>query len=120
VTLTHTERGMPMNTRDGRALSAVEVEAGGATAGLHSDDPFGSIDTAHQYVARLLQVVEETATGVGEDLRRTTGDEGRRREALQVAAYKLEQLRFHLAVSRRRLGDLRALRPILDGEEPAA
>jgi hypothetical protein len=83
------------------------------------DEPFDTIDRSHEYVARLLEVVDETATGVGEDLRRTT-DEGRRREALQIVAYKLEQLRFHLAVSRRRLGDLRALRFILDGEEPAA
>jgi hypothetical protein len=111
---------MPMKTRDERALSGVEVGAERPAAAPPADDPFASIDTSHEYVARLLRAVEETATGVGEDLRRTTGDEGRRREALQVAAYKLEQLRFHLTVSRRRLGDLRALRPILDGEEPAA
>jgi hypothetical protein len=104
---------MAMKTQ--RALSGVEVGES-----LHLDDTFGTIDTSHEYVARLLAVVEDTATGVGEDLRRTKDAGGRRREVLQVVAYKLEQLRFHLAVSRRRLGDLRALRFILDGEEPAA
>jgi hypothetical protein len=108
---------MPMRTHDGRALSGAEVEAGHPVpVGLDPDDPFGSIDTSHAYVVRLLQAVEETAIGVGEDLQRTPGYGGRRREALQVAAYKLEQLRFHLAVSRRRLGDLRALRLVLDGD----
>jgi hypothetical protein len=53
---------------------------------------------------------------VGEDLLRTHGAGGRHREALQLVAYKLEQLRFHLATSRRRLNDLRNLRGILDGD----
>jgi hypothetical protein len=94
---------VPMKTRDRRS-------AGEASA--HS---FDSIDTSHEYVAQLLQVVEETATGVGEDLRRTARGRGRRREALQLVAWKLDELRFHLAASRRRLGDLQALRLILEG-----
>jgi hypothetical protein len=92
-----------MTRRDGGAPSELEVE-------------FGSIERSHEYVAQLLRVVEETATEVGENLQRTRGSRGRRREALQLVAYKLEQLSFHLAASRRRLGDLRALRSIVDGE----
>jgi hypothetical protein len=83
------------------------------------DDParaFGSIEGSDEYVALLLQVVDETATDVGEDLRLTRGAGGRRREALQLVAYKLEQLRFHLAISQRRLSDLRTLRGIVEGE----
>jgi hypothetical protein len=49
-------------------------------------------------------------------LRLTPGAGGRRREALQLLAYELEQLRFHLATSRRRLNDLRNLRLIVEGE----
>ena len=49
-------------------------------------------------------------------LRLTRGAGGRRREALQLVAYKLEQLRFHLTTSRRRLNDLRNLRHIVEGE----
>jgi len=84
---------------------------------------FRSIESSDAYVALLLRAVEETATDVGEDLRGAQGLERRQREALQLVAYKLEQLRFHLTTSRRRLNDLRTLRRILDGErsmDPAA
>ena len=79
-------------------------------------DPFGSIEASDEYVARLLHAVEETATDVAENLHRTRNAGGRRREALQLVAYKLEQLRFHLSTSRRRLNDLRTLRCIVDGQ----
>jgi len=84
-----------------------------------NEDPgrsFGTIEGSDEYVALLLQAVEETATDVAEDLRRTHDAGGRRREALQLVAYKVEQLRFHLATSRRRLNDLRNLRRIVEGE----
>jgi hypothetical protein len=51
---------------------------------------------------------------------RATGALGRGHEGLQLIAYKLEQLRFHLATSRRRLDDLRTLRDMLYGEGPTA
>ena len=89
------------------------------TAPSRNEDPtraFGTIEGSDAYVALLLQAVEETATDVAEDLLRTGGTRGRRREALQLVAYKLEQLRSHLATSRRRLNDLRNLRRILEGE----
>ena len=77
---------------------------------------FESIESSHDYVALLLQVVDETAA-VGEDVLRL-GDarSARRREAFQLVAYKLEQLRFHLESSRRRLNELRMLRGMLHGE----
>jgi hypothetical protein len=80
---------------------------------------FDSIEGSHDFVVQLLQAVEETAAEVGEDLRLTRGAVSREREALQLIAFKLEQLRFHLATSRRRLRDLRTLRGILRGEGPA-
>jgi len=78
---------------------------------------FESIESSHDYVALLLQVVDETAAAVGEDVLRL-GDarSARRREAFQLVAYKLEQLRFHLESSRRRLNELRMLRGMLHGE----
>ena len=109
-----------MRTRHASALAALEIGAGHPAAAAPPADAFASIEASHAYVARLLQVVEETATAVGEDLRAAQGAGGRRREALQLVAYKLEQLRVHLAVSRRRLGDLRTLRLILDGGDPGA
>jgi hypothetical protein len=96
-----------MTPRDGTATDVGVDEDSGAS--------FGTIEASDAYVALLLQRVEETATGVGEDLRLTHGAGGRRREALQLVAYKLEQLRFHLATSRRRLNDLRNLRLIVEG-----
>lgn len=70
-------------------------------------------------MALLLQEVDETATDVGENLRRDTGADPRRREALGLVGFKLDQLRFHLATSQRRLGDLRTLGRFLDGESEA-
>ncbi len=83
---------------------------------MTSPDLFGSIESSDAYVALLLQTVEATASDVSEDLRGMPGLERRQREALQLAAYKLEQLRSHLTTSRRRLNDLRNLRLILHGE----
>jgi hypothetical protein len=94
-------------------------DGGGAIANEHQGRPFESIEGSHAFVVQLLQAVEETASEVGEDLRRTRGARGRQREALQLIAYKLEQLHFHLATSRRRLSDLRTLRGILHGEGSA-
>ena len=70
---------------------------------------FGIIESSYESVALLLQEVDETAIDVGEKLRRDTGADTPRREALGLVGYKLDQLRFHLTTSRRRLGDLRAL-----------
>jgi len=77
---------------------------------------FGIIESSYESVALLLQEVEATAIDVGENLRRDTGADAQRREALGLVGYKLDRLRFHLTTSRRRLGDLQALRPFLDGE----
>jgi hypothetical protein len=105
-----------MTPREGTAPSRFVARAGrhpkGGTATI---SPFGTIESSDEYVALLLQTVEETATDVGEDLRLTHGTGGRRREALQLVAFKLEQLRYHLATSRRRLNDLRTLRRMVEG-----
>ena len=123
-----------MTPREGAAPSAIDARAvrrlkggtatisphpGGKAEVVRDEDPgdsFGTIEGSDDYVARLLQAVEETATDVAENLRCTRGAGGRQREALQLAAYKLEQLRFHLTTSRRRLNDLRNLRRIVEGE----
>lgn len=95
------------------------MKPGEGTASSQIEQPgrtFGSIESSEEYVALLLQAVEETAADVGEDLRRPEGPLGRQREALQLIAYKLEQLHFHLTTGRRRLSDLRTLRRILEGD----
>ena len=87
-----TIRRDPMKPGEGTASSQIEQPG----------RPFGSIESSEEYVALLLQAVEETAADVGEDLRRPEGPLGRQREALQLVAYKLEQLHFHLTTGRRR------------------
>ena len=83
--------------------------------------PFDSIEGSHEYVALLLQAIEEANTDIREDLLDPQGKEGpRRQEAFQLVAYKLEQLRVHLETSRRLLNDLRTLRRMLHGERSAA
>lgn len=83
----------------------------------HSDRPFHSLESSHEYVGLLLQAIEETAADVGED-QRHAHDAGaaRRHMAFQLIAYKLQQLRLHVATSRRLLSDLRTLRRMLQGE----
>ncbi len=83
----------------------------------HSGRPFDSIESSHEYVALLLQAIEEAADDVGEDLGRTdSAGTTRRHQAFQLIAYKLDQLRFHLGTGRRLLNDLRTLRRLLHGE----
>jgi hypothetical protein len=82
-----------------------------------SGRPFESVESAHEYVGLLLQVIEETADEVDHRLRRPDcTDALPRQEAFQLVAYKLERLRSHVATSRRLLSDLRALRRMLQGE----
>jgi hypothetical protein len=78
---------------------------------------FDSIESAHEYVALLLEVVEETAADIREEACGTDGTRATRRlQAFQLVAYKLEQLCSHLTTSGRLLNDLRTLRRILHGE----
>jgi hypothetical protein len=76
---------------------------------------FDGVESAHEYVGLLLEAIEESAAEVGEDLRRPdVGNGEKRREAYRLVAYKLQQLRFHVAESRRRLDDLLTLRRIVE------
>lgn len=81
--------------------------------------PFDSIESAHEFVDLLSQVVLETRREVQADIKREEEANGARRvEALQLAAYKMQTLEFHLKKSRCLLNDLRTLRRLLVGKEP--
>jgi hypothetical protein len=100
-------------------IKSIRAPQAGADAGapiVTAVYSFETIEGSHAFVAQLLQAIERTTAEVGEDLKRTKGVPGRGREALQLIAYKLEQLSFHLATSRRRLDDLQTLRDILHAE----
>ncbi len=81
------------------------------------DSPFDKIESAHQYMSLLSEVLEDSRGEIQEDiaLARAEGAE-RRLEALNLVSYKLNQLRHHVGASRRILNDLRTLRRLLLGE----
>lgn len=79
--------------------------------------PFDSIASAHEFVALLVQVVLETRHDLEADIQREMSSSfSRRLEALQITAYKLQTLEFHLKKSRCLLNDLRSLRRLLVGK----
>jgi hypothetical protein len=78
-------------------------------------NPFDSIESAHQYIRLLIEQVDEVEGSLQQDLISLVGN-NRRTEALQLVNYKLDQLKSHLTTSARLLNDLRVLRRLLLGE----
>jgi hypothetical protein len=80
----------------------------------HVETPFDSVEGAHEYVGLLVEAVAEAEAAIQEDIREARAQgAGRRVQALQLAAFKLEKLRGHVTTSRRILNDLRTLRRLL-------
>ncbi|MDP9146583.1 MAG: hypothetical protein M3N22_02915 [Acidobacteriota bacterium] len=78
------------------------------------ETPFDSIESAREYVNQLLTATREAQGDIETEILRTTDAElARRREALQLVKYKLNQLGTHIAASRRILNDLTKLRRLL-------
>jgi hypothetical protein len=78
---------------------------------------FGSIEGAAQYLGQLLEAVDEAHADLKAEalLAASTGAE-RREQAIQLATYKLSQLKNHLTTSHRLLNDLRTIRRLLFAE----
>jgi len=83
-----------------------------------SDTPFDNIESSHQYVSLLHDAIEEARREVDEEIAfsATEEDAERRKEALQIVAYNLAKLSFHMKTSGRLLNDLRTLRRLLLAE----
>jgi phospholipid N-methyltransferase len=82
-----------------------------------SDTPFDNIESSHQYVSLLHDAIEEARREVDEEIAFSTNENGeRRKEALQIVAYNLAKLSFHMQTSGRLLNDLRTLRRLLLAE----
>lgn len=78
--------------------------------------PFDTIESAQEYLRLLAEQVEEARVEVAADTERALeSGADRRAQALQLAAFKLQQLSDHLGRSGRALNDLRLLRRILSG-----
>jgi hypothetical protein len=78
---------------------------------------FGSIEGAAEYLGQLLEAVNEAQRDLTAEalLAASTGAE-RREQAIQLATYKLSQLKNHLTTSHRLLNDLRTIRRLLFAE----
>ena len=82
--------------------------------------PLDSIESAHEFVTLLAQVVLETKRELQLDIQRETGGNfPRRLKALKIVEYKLRTLESHLENLARILNDLRSLRRLLFGERTA-
>ena len=78
---------------------------------------FGSIEGAADYLGQLLEAVDEAQADLRAEalLASSTGAE-RREQAIQLATYKLSQLKNHLTIGHRLLNDLRTIRRLLFAE----
>jgi hypothetical protein len=79
-----------------------------------SDEPFGTIESAQQFLALLSEKIDEAADEVRRELTVcTTPEEERRKEAWQLVLYTMTKLSSHIRNGRRLMNDLRTLRNLL-------
>ena len=79
-----------------------------------SETPFDNIENSHEYVSLLAEAVQVALAEVEADIALAGADGAdRRKEALQLVAFKLGKLEGNLTSSRRILNDLRSLRRLL-------
>ena len=78
-------------------------------------DPFGTIESAHDFMMLLGAAISEAKAELQMDVDResASADLSRRVDALRVALYNMEKLEVHLNRSSRILNDLRTLRRLL-------
>jgi hypothetical protein len=86
-----------------------------------SETPFDNIESSHEYVSLLAEAIRVASEEVEADVAMAGADGAdRRREALQLVAFKLAKLEDHVTASRRILNDLRSLRRLLLEERSLA
>jgi hypothetical protein len=78
-------------------------------------DPFGTIESAHDFMTLLAAAISEARAELQMDVYRESAraDVSRRVDALRIALYNVEKLELHLNRSGRILNDLRTLRRLL-------
>ena len=83
----------------------------------HERTPFDSIEGSLEYIGLLREAIETAKISVAHESERANEEAASRRlEALQLIAYKLDRLAWHVDGSRRLLNDLRMLKRLLLGE----
>jgi hypothetical protein len=76
--------------------------------------PFDSIEDSLEYTGLLREAIEASRASVNAQVLKAQAEGALRRlEALQLVAYKLDRLAWHVDGSRRLLNDLRTLRRLL-------
>ncbi len=80
-----------------------------------TEDPFGTIESAHDFMVLLAAAVSQAKEELQADVDRESDrpDVSRRLDALRMALYNVEKLELHLMRSSRILNDLRTLRRLL-------
>jgi hypothetical protein len=80
-----------------------------------ADDPFGTLESAHDFMELLAAAVSQSKAELQADVDResSSADLSRRIDALRIALYNVEKLELHLTRSSRILNDLRTLRRLL-------
>ncbi len=81
-------------------------------------NPFDSVENAHQYVRLLVEAIVEAKSEIAADLDAAQPQPERRVQALRLVQFKLDKLEKHLENSSRLLNDLRTLRRLLFDERP--
>ena len=80
-------------------------------------NPFGSIESAQEYLRLLAEALQEAQLSFPEDVVDSEPideqSKARRLQAMQLVSYKLNQLADHINGSRCVLNDLRTLRRLL-------
>jgi hypothetical protein len=79
--------------------------------GSQPETPFDSVESAHEYVRLLRDVIADAKKDIAADVAAARPE--RPLEALRLVQYKLEKLEHHLHSSSRLLNDLRTLRRLL-------
>lgn len=85
------------------------------------EQPFDSIESAHEYMSLLASTTLEVMSDLKRDRERAARDgELRRAQAIDLAIFKLKVLGCHVHKSRRMLNDLRILRRLILNERLSA
>lgn len=79
--------------------------------------PFESIEDTQQFMELLCEAIDDAAREVAEE-QKSADQRGlaRRADALNLAQFKLTQLRMHVTKSQRIVNDLRTIRRLMTGE----
>jgi hypothetical protein len=84
------------------------------------ETPFDNIESSYEYVALLVEAIEETRSDVDAQIILAIAENAeRRKEAFHLVSHNLAKLSTHMTASRRILNDLRTLRGLLLSERTA-